>query len=329
MIANNTQKVNLNNEKIKEKEQKKMKNLELVMLYKQLYESEQLNISAQKIDRVENCSTYLEFLVNADKDKFRLIGGNTCRDRFCPACSKNLSTKNSIRIRAILNWIAKEHDKEFIFLTLTAPNIQRNELEEQVNRFNIALNRMFNRKEVKRINKGYVRKLEVTYNKKDNSYHPHFHLLIAVNKSYFTDKTYINRDTWLKMWRETMRDDKITQVDVRKAKNLDKAVLEISKYISKDNDYLINKDVFIAFYNALKGKRMVSFSGLFKKGMQLFKSGELDNYLDFSNENWKYFLSLLWKKKKYNIENFKEIDEQEINRYEFEIIKDIKKETPL
>ena len=38
--------------------------------------------------------------------------------------------------------------------------------------------------------KGYVRKLEITYNKERDDYNPHFHVLIAVNKSYFTDKNY-------------------------------------------------------------------------------------------------------------------------------------------
>ena len=47
------------------------------------------------------------------------------------------------------------------------------------------------RKEVKSIVKGYIRKLEVTYNsdmssKSYDTYHPHFHVVIAVNKSYFT-----------------------------------------------------------------------------------------------------------------------------------------------
>ena len=35
-----------------------------------------------------------------------------------------------------------------------------------------------------------ARKLEITYNKERDDYHPHFHVLITVNKSYFTDKDY-------------------------------------------------------------------------------------------------------------------------------------------
>lgn len=34
-----------------------------------------------------------------------------------------------------------------------------------------------------------------------NTYHPHFHVVLSVNKNYFTDtKCYINQLNWLDMW---------------------------------------------------------------------------------------------------------------------------------
>ncbi len=43
-----------------------------------------------------------------------------------------------------------------------------------------------------------------------------------------------------------MGDDRITQVDVRKAKANDyKEIYEIAKYSAKDSDYLINRDVYL------------------------------------------------------------------------------------
>ncbi|MBI6089122.1 protein rep, partial [Clostridium perfringens] len=87
--------------------------------------------------------------------------------------------------------------------------------------YNKSFKKLMERKEVKAIAKGYIRKLEVTYQKdkfitkelwkrkKDyyinkglsigdeepnyDTYNPHFHVVIAVSKSYFTDtKKYIN-----------------------------------------------------------------------------------------------------------------------------------------
>src|SRR5699024_12721974 len=71
----------------------------------------------------------------------------------------------------------------------------------------------------------------------------------------------------------------ITQVDVRKVRSLkENRIFEIAKYSAKDSDYLQNQKVFEVFYKALKGKRLIVFSGLFKEAMTIFKNGELDEY---------------------------------------------------
>src|SRR5699024_5688921 len=75
------------------------------------------------------------------------------------------------------------------------------------------------------------------------------------------------------------RNPSITQVDVRKVRNSkDNKVFEIAKYSAKDSDYLINQEVFEVFYKALKGKRLIVYSGLFKEAMNKFKNGKLDEY---------------------------------------------------
>lgn len=134
------------------------------------------------------------------------------------------------------------------------------------------------RKEVKAIVKGYIRKLEVTYQKekyitkkllkrkKDyytkkglaigdlepnyNTYNPHFHVVIVVNKSYFKDvKYYIYHERWLELWQLSTGDRAITQVNVKKAKaNNLKEVYELAKYSAKDSDYLLSRPVFETFF---------------------------------------------------------------------------------
>lgn len=150
------------------------------------------------------------------------------------------------------------------------------------------------RKNINIVDKGYVRKLEVTYNLElvitddlyyrqkeywDNqglrigdlnpnldTYHSHFHIIMAVNRSYFTNRTYINQSEWLELWRESKRDYNITQADVRKVKKSnDKSYLEITKYTSKKSDYLINQSVFDIFYKTLSGRRLIVFNQLLKR----------------------------------------------------------------
>ena len=135
----------------------------------------------------------------------------------------------------------------FIFLTLTTPNVKGDSLEEEIKKYNKAFKKLMERKEVKAIVKGYIRKLEVTYQKEQyitkelwkrkkdyyekrglligdlepnyDTYNPHFHVVIAVNKSYFNQTTqYISRERWLELWQLATGDDSITQVGVKKAK---------------------------------------------------------------------------------------------------------------
>jgi hypothetical protein len=70
--------------------------------------------------------------------------------------------------------------------------------------------------------------------------HPHFHVLLHVDKSYFKGTNYVKRDVWLNEWRKSYKDFNITQVDIRnlKQKNpeeLKKSVCEVAKYAVKPN----------------------------------------------------------------------------------------------
>jgi hypothetical protein len=186
------------------------------------------------------------------------------------------------------------------------------------------------RKEVKNIVKGYIRKLEVTYNsdntsKSYNTYHPHFHVVLALNKSYFTDKNYyLKQERLLELWRESTGDSSITQVDVRKAKINDyKEVYELAKYSAKDTDYLINREVFMTFYKALKGKQVLVFSGLFKDAHKMYQNGELDAYKKSDPVEYAYMVSYNWFKRKYDTSNIRELTEKEKQKFNKNLLSEI------
>ena len=214
-------------------------------------------------------------------------------------------------------------------------------LEEEIRKYNKAFEKLMKRKEVRTVVKGYIRKLEVTYQKekyitkelwkrkKDyyekkglsigdlepnyDTCNPHFHVVIAVNKSYFTDKDYyISRERWLELWQLSTGDKSITQVDVRKAKsNNHKEVYELAKYSAKDSDYLVSRPVFEIFYKALKGKQVLVFSGLFKDAHKMYKLGELDIYKKQSDIEYVYKLYYNWYKNEYENTKCIELTEEE------------------
>lgn len=260
----------------------------------------------KNLERIATCGDFVQFVGDVTLEHLKLHRASFCGNRFCPMCSWRTACKDSLEISILMEHLRKEENKEFIFLTLTAPNVKGEFLNDEIKKYNKSFEKLMKRKEVKQIVKGYIRKLEVTYNSDKNSksfdtYHPHFHVVLAVNKSYFkkTD-LYINHDRWLNLWREATKDFTITQVDVRKAKaNNYKEVYELAKYSAKDSDYLINRNVFKTFYNALKGKQTLVFSGLFKDAHKKYLNHELDIYKQVDQIKYEYMVCYHWLKNKY------------------------------
>ena len=250
---------------------------------------------------IKECNTFMMMVADKSLEKKKQHKGNTCKNRFCPICAWKKSRKDALALSVMMAYLKQEENKEFIFVTLTAPNVPADELEREIKDYNHSFKKLMERKEVKKIAKGYVRKLEVTYNEDRDDYHPHFHVLIAVNKSYFTDKDYyISRDRWLELWKQVTKNSMITQVDVRKVSDSkNDKFYEIAKYSEKDSDYLINQEVFEVFYKALKGKRLIVYSGLFKEAMTKFKNGELDGYKEKDVTKYVYAIMYNWGGKKY------------------------------
>jgi plasmid rolling circle replication initiator protein Rep len=142
------------------------------------------------------------------------------------------------------------------------------------------------RRNIKRAVHGFFRALEVTRNDEHDTYHPHFHCVLAVNPSYFNSRDYIQQSEWLQLWRDAYGDQSITQVDVRKAKpkkstfdelgnlvsnDLGSVVAEVAKYTVKSSDYIFPNDpektdrVINILAGALKSRRLVQYGGIFKK----------------------------------------------------------------
>lgn len=311
-------------------------------------------ISPNSYDLIKNCGSFLMMKSNITKDVMKVHKADFCKNRFCPMCAWRKANKDALAISVMMEYLVDKEDKEFLFLTLTAPTVSADQLENEIKKFNAAFKKMFERKELKAVVKGYIRKLEVTYDgnsfigkemyqkRKDyydrrgltfgddnpnyDKYHPHFHVVIAVNKSYFKDtKLYLSRDRWLELWREATGDHSITQVDIRKFKKhmKDSEVNEIAKYSAKDTDYLQSEEVFEVFYRALKGKRLLVYSGLFKEANSKFKNGELKEYMKVDTTEYVYLILYVWGEKKY-IE--KEIQEVTADYFQQELIDEVETE---
>lgn len=253
-------------------------------------------VSESSQEAIENCNTFIMMVADKTMENQKQHKGNTCKNRFCPICAWKKARKDAMKLSVMMKAIEEAEGKQFIFLTLTAPNVPAEDLEQEIKDYNKAFQRLMQRKEVKAVVKGYARKLEITYNKDRDDYHPHFHILIAVNKSYFTDKAYyIKQDRWLELWQQVTKNPLITQVNVKKVrKNKGNEAAEIAKYAAKDSDYLHDRQVFKVYYRALKGKQLIVYSGLFKDMAKQFEDGELDQYKELDRNEYVYAVMYNW-----------------------------------
>ena len=269
-------------------------------------------VSDERFERIQGCGSYLEFYSDETFEHQKLHKAYFCGHRFCPYCNWRKSRKQAVLISTLLKYL-KSNGFEFLFLTLTAPNVSGDELKSEIERFSSSFTKMIKRKKFSQSIEGYVRNLEITYNKKTKTFHPHLHVILCVQKSYFTNpKKYISRAHYLKIWQECMKDDRITQVDVRKIDTDSfKAIAEVSKYTSKDSDYLISKEVFDIFFNSLKGKNGVSYGGKFKEAKKLYNSGQLEYLKEKDLVEYIYLITYVWGPKQYQIESLVELSEEE------------------
>ncbi|HCY0619169.1 TPA: protein rep [Staphylococcus aureus] len=286
------------------------------------------HIGENQMDLVEDCNTFLSFVADKTLEKQKLYKDNSCKNRFCPVCAWRKARKDALGLSLMMQYIKQQENKEFIFLTLTTPNVMCEELENEIKRYNNSFRKLIKRKKVGSVIKGYVRKLEITYNKKRDDYNPHFHVLIAVNKSYFTDKRYyISQQEWLDLWRDVTGISEITQVQVQKIRqNNNKELYEMAKYSGKDSDYLINQKVFDAFYKSLKGKQVLVYSGLFKEAKKKLKNGDLDYLKEIDPTEYIYQIFYIWKQKEYLTSELYDLTEQEKREINHKMIDEIEEE---
>ena len=273
-----------------------------------------------KLDRLKECGNFIKFQSSEDKTKFILAGGNFCNNRFCPFCSWLKAKRTAFELLELIKVVEYTEKLAFIFITLTVPNVLKESLREEIENFNISFNRLWKTKEFKAFNKGFIRKLEITYNEERNDYHPHFHLVVAVNKSYFKSRNYMSKRRLLELWQRATRNPAITQVDIKPCRmNTIKQVMELATYSAKQGDLYSSKEVFDGFYEGLYRKKLLVYNGIFKEYKKKIDTGEVDpaQVIELSQlleEATKEFY-LQWEKDNYLIADERDVPEEQRKKF--------------
>ncbi|MEC1746786.1 protein rep [Schinkia azotoformans] len=222
-----------------------------------------------KAEKVCNCGSSLKFNVCPQGHEKKLTWANFCRVRLCPMCSWRRSLLVAYQLKQVAHEAVKRQPLRWLFLTLTVRNCSGDDLDKTINLMMKAFHKLSRRKQFNDSVVGWFRAFEITRNMFEDSYHPHFHVLIGVQPSYFRNKDkYLKHDDWVKLWQESLQIDYKPVVDIRIVKqkrNIDKevqileekgihieadgsfvdsqlsgsAVAELAKYSTKSEDYIV------------------------------------------------------------------------------------------
>ncbi len=207
------------------------------------------------------------------KQEGKKITARYCNTRICHIC-------NRIRTAKLMNGYVSQLQKlePLQFVTLTVPNCNVTELSQTIDSLLKSFSNIIRvLRERRKIPVNGIRKLEVTYNHRENTYHPHIHTLVDAQVG----------DLIVSEWLKRYDKASFKAQDIR---NADKNALnEIFKYSTKIVTKGKNKlEVFIPALDnimiALRGRRCFQPFGIIKKieedidGIESVEYDEIEPY---------------------------------------------------
>lgn len=203
-------------------------------------------------DKLRDCATWLLYLENLDGSKKTLKSANCCKSRFCPVCMARKARITAARLTKVLAKVQADHKgTQMIFLTLTLRNCKGDELRDTLTRITAAWSKLTRRRPFDRAIRGWFRAIEITYNEREDTYHPHIHAILVVEDAYFWPSSglFLTPDKWWTMWRESLQIDYDPNIDIcatyektdtngEKVRKALAAAKEAAKYATKPADYL-------------------------------------------------------------------------------------------
>jgi len=246
----------------------------------------------KKSERVFGCARGIDFnKPEPDKSGQSVRNRYGCKDRLCPGCQSSRSRKTFMELLQLYEHYHLEYpDDRVAMLTLTVPNVPAHAMQGELSALLTGFRKLSRRKPFLNAVRAWFRALEITYNPKTQTYHPHIHALLLFHPDYFDKQhaLYLHHSQWLALWQQVMRRPDIKLLDIRvlracSNKVTDKAIVsdkamasaiaEIAKYATKPADifipvgkgYTVNPLIILALAKTLKHRRLIAFSGLFRE----------------------------------------------------------------
>lgn len=222
----------------------------------------QIPEESERAYRLAECGTYIE-LQTCKCCGTHITASNFCRERVCPVCAWRRQSKYRAEFSKMADYLQLK-PKNLRHITLTIKNIEAENLSATLNQMYQAWNILTKYADWKKAVQGYSRCLEVTYNREEKTFHPHFHCLIH-------KKGNVSLKTIASLWKKALNVQYIPETHISQITN-EKGILECFKYSFKATDS--TPELIKAFLYTIKGRRLVGFGGTFKQARQILNQDD-------------------------------------------------------
>lgn len=190
-----------------------------------------------------------------------------CKRRVCPLCRENKKFKEYLKIKKKVN---EQKGIRYILMTFNGREINDlSKLSKEVGENNDIVAKIIRKRSIQAIMLGYVKIVEISYNKYTGKLLPHIHLLLGVREDF--KKHWIRKkeiEKLEKTWKKWKGEEIKNAVDVKIVKDTENDIDTVLKYITIVGKKRIMKldDMEIrAFFEMINDrKRLFTTSGIFK-----------------------------------------------------------------
>ncbi len=245
--------------------------------------------------RLDLCAKWLQFASTLDGTKKELRAANFCQVRLCPMCMARRAKRSSYKLSQIMDYVEAKYGCRYIFLTLTVRNCEGADLGKTIDLLTKSWVKLIRHRDFERAVHGWFRAVEVTRNKKDGTYHPHIHAILAVKPEYFKKSSsfFLDQMQWREHWRVAagLDYDPSVRISKTRGKKRDRrtdapslsASKEAAKYVTKDSEYIDPRlsleeaaQIVEVYTEGLHRRRLVAFGGWLKDAAKKFDADDLD-----------------------------------------------------
>lgn len=228
-------------------------------------------------EEIRNCAKDMYMLVDTDSHKQRMTNTWFCRNALCPLCEQVRYNKDSARLFHVLDHIENstrsifKHPR-YLFVTFTTRNVDGEHITNAIDELNKAWRKFKRYKAIEPYLQGTAKRIEISINHQDGTYHVHMHVLMLVKPSFYAGKNYLTYSSWSKLWSRALGDEYQANVNIVRLKDHEE-VLKKMHYMLKVNEDITDikatatdeeVDRIITADNAKYRKHLLTLSGVLK-----------------------------------------------------------------